>query len=373
MGPSLQDTGTPSELDSIVQPGHLVFEYEFPPEMQGTLTKTGVSLSDGAYADVYKGYWTQNGKPKVIVAIKCIRRIGVGENQRFMTVRHISGARFEAYSIFKQRIKRETVIWQAAEHRNIVPFLGYQIINHTPMLVSPWYDNGDLSTYITNHPELEAIKRLQLVSAMRSGEYVEAVTSDQLLQLRDAARGLAHLHGLNPPIAHGDMKPENIIVMDNLEAALCDFGVSRVIRKATGLTTSGTNRGTAGYQSKEVIDELPLTTMADVFAFGGVGLAVLSGKRPFWKMQASTMISVAIYSDEVPQPEDHPEIPASDPLWNLFNKCWKPIPEERPTMAAVLDEVRAEGWLHFAFAKIVTHILSQLEKEIQLRSASQVL
>lgn len=87
MGPSLQDIDTPSELDSIVQPGHLVLEYEFPPEMQGTLTTTGVSLSDGAYADVYKGTWTQKGKPEVIVAIKCIRRIAVGEDQRFMTVR----------------------------------------------------------------------------------------------------------------------------------------------------------------------------------------------------------------------------------------------------------------------------------------------
>lgn len=154
------------------------------------------------------------------------------------------------------------------------------------------------------------------------------------------------------------------MVMDNLEAGLCDFGVSRVILKLgkrTGLTTSGTNRGTAGYQSKEVIDELPLTTMCDVFAFGGVGLAVgasaillsfsiiddciqaLSGKRPFWRMQAASAIAVAIYSDVVPQPEDHPEIPASDPLWNLFNRCWKPIPEERPTMAEVLGEVGPSG------------------------------
>lgn len=101
--------------------------------------------------------------------------------------------------------------------------------------------------------------------------------------MRDAARGLAHLHSLEPPIAHGDVKPENIIVMDTFEAAFCDFGVSRVVVELdtrTGLTTSGANRGTAGYQSKEVIEDLPLTTMCDVFAFGGVALAVGPLRHP---------------------------------------------------------------------------------------------
>lgn len=87
---------------------------------------------------------------------------------------------------------------------------------------------------------------------------------------------MAYLHGLLPPIAHGDLKPENIIITDKLRPALCDIGESRVIMDhSTGFTTAAAAKGTICYQAKELIMGQSLPTIeSDMYAMGGVILEV---------------------------------------------------------------------------------------------------
>lgn len=104
-------------------------------------------------------------------------------------------------------------------------------------------------------------------------------------QLRDVACGLAHIHSLKPAIAHGNIKPENVIVKNDLQAALCDFGVSRIFEGIAGVsdsTITGDVTGrTAGYQAKELLQENAPSASApgDVYALGGLILAVRSSLR----------------------------------------------------------------------------------------------
>ncbi|KIO21929.1 hypothetical protein M407DRAFT_79786, partial [Tulasnella calospora MUT 4182] len=154
------------------------------------------------------------------------------------------------------RIIRETSIWMRSKHPNILPFLGYQVIDGEPRLVSRWMNNGSLDTYLKTHSKISDV--------------------DKLILLQQAAEGLAYLHASVPPIAHGDLKPENILITDELTAALCDMGVSRVILDGhTGLTTSGSAAGSAGFQAKELIMGESLSTVkSDIYAIGGVILEV---------------------------------------------------------------------------------------------------
>lgn len=95
-------------------------------------------------------------------------------------------------------------------------------------------------------------------------------------KLCGAGRGLAHLHSLRPPICHGDIKPQNIILGDNMEALICDFGISRIIADpgVTEMTTYGAATGTAGFGAKEILEGSGPTEKGDVYAFGGLILAV---------------------------------------------------------------------------------------------------
>ncbi|KIO15467.1 hypothetical protein M407DRAFT_47230, partial [Tulasnella calospora MUT 4182] len=42
---------------------------------------------------------------------------------------------------------------------------------------------------------------------------------------------------------------------------------------------------------------------------------------------------------QLPNPEDHPDLPASDPLWGLIHRCWDRTPAARPTITEIRQEV----------------------------------
>ncbi|KAG9019710.1 hypothetical protein FRB90_010980 [Tulasnella sp. 427] len=299
---------TASEEASIVQPGAPA--YALPDPLKGIVTKIK-RIGGGAYGNVYQGVWTLPGKEPIPVAIKCIREAHLdSEND--------PKARRDR---FERRIRRETVIWQSANHQNILPFYGYQIVETEPMLVSPWCNHGSLSSYISENPSLTDVNKIKLI--------------------KDAACGLAYLHSLQPPIIHGDIKPDNVIITDDIVASLCDFGISRVMTSLgthTGLTTSGQGAGTAGFQAKELFDEdSSPTEKSDVYAFGGLILAkTMSGKPPFYRKTTAAAIILAIHGNKTATPADHPGLPEGDSLWNLLHTTWHSVPANRPSMAQVL-------------------------------------
>lgn len=55
------------------------------------------------------------------------------------------------------------LIWRAASHRNVVQFLGYQMIKEVPWLVSPWVDKKSLVDYM-RAVQVSRAKKLKLVS-----------------------------------------------------------------------------------------------------------------------------------------------------------------------------------------------------------------
>lgn len=79
------------------------------------------------------------------------------------------------FSFYWTQIKREVTIWQAAVHENILPFIGYQIVDGDAMLVSPWCENGNLGRFIRIHPDLSDVTKLRLVSLrLRENQGAEA-------------------------------------------------------------------------------------------------------------------------------------------------------------------------------------------------------
>lgn len=75
---------------------------------------------------------------------------------------------------------------------------------------------------------------------------------------------------------HGDIKPDNMLVNDSQEAAICDFGLARIIQEMqTGFTTTAQGQGGKGYLDPELLDcEEKKTTHSDVYRFGGLVLYV---------------------------------------------------------------------------------------------------
>ncbi|KAH7834409.1 hypothetical protein Vadar_015674 [Vaccinium darrowii] len=95
-----------------------------------------------------------------------------------------------------------------------------------------------------------------------------------------AARGLSYLHqSCEPHILHRDIKSSNILLDENFEAHLADFGLARLILPYdTHVTTDLV--GTLGYIPPEYGQASVATDKGDVYSFGVVLLELLTGKRP---------------------------------------------------------------------------------------------
>ncbi|KIO32693.1 hypothetical protein M407DRAFT_66410, partial [Tulasnella calospora MUT 4182] len=217
-------------------------------------------------------------------------------------------------------IKREVFVWSQTKHPNLHPLLGYRS-RPQPRLISPWCSRGNLMDYLRENPGLSRRDKLRLIY--------------------QTACGLDHLHSQTPPICHADIKPENVLVNDRLEAALSDFGLSLVLEglgAPSGFTTTERVKGTLNYMAGELFEGEKANRESDVYAFGGLILTVMSGKAPFTGLREPIIIRRVI-QDQPPKQEDHPELPLWDPLWSLLRCCWHQNPGLRPTMQGVLAEV----------------------------------
>ncbi|KAG8923744.1 hypothetical protein FRC01_012400 [Tulasnella sp. 417] len=295
--------------DSVLHSG--VQLNELPPPLEGKLDPKEI-IACGGYSEVRRGTLTRRDDECIPVAIK------------YLKPRNSSGGGPLSKEGFETRIRRETMIWNRAQHDNTLQFIGFQIVEGTPMLVSPWCENGNLMVYTERHPELTRWDKLKL--------------------LCDAARGLEHLHCLKPPIIHGDIKPDNVMITSELRAVLADFGISSLmvdLEVGTGLTTTSGAGGPARYRAIELLtaDRARPTGKSDVYSFGMLILATMTGRSPFWKIQNDAVIVLAVADGITPKPEDHSELPPADSLWGLMRRCWNPDPTQRPCMKEIIGEV----------------------------------
>ncbi|KAG9038147.1 hypothetical protein FRB95_002587 [Tulasnella sp. JGI-2019a] len=263
----------------------------------------------GVYADVWRGRWVPPGGHEISVAIKCLRCVEMS-NQSSQTP-EAQAARLDV------RLRREVTAWEKHSHPNIAPLLGYRSGDKS-LLITHFYKNGNLGTYLLANPDAP---RLKLIVGV--------------------ANGLLYLHSLNPAVVHGDIKPDNMLVNDAGEAAFCDFGLARIQEPRTGLTTSAHGQGGKGYLAPELLDGEGKTKASDVFAFGGLILHAVSGLGPFHNV-SSHKASLAVSTGRVPSKDQHPVINPRATIWDLMMRCWTKDPAGRPDMREVYSMLLEE-------------------------------
>ncbi|KAF2906506.1 hypothetical protein DAI22_12g022900 [Oryza sativa Japonica Group] len=96
------------------------------------------------------------------------------------------------------------------------------------------------------------------------------------------AKGLAYLHHeCLEWVIHCNLKPENILLDENLEPKIADFGLAKLLSRSGSKQNVSRARGTIGYIAPEWISGLPITAKVDVYSYGVVLLELVSGKRVF--------------------------------------------------------------------------------------------
>jgi WD40 repeat protein/DNA-binding CsgD family transcriptional regulator/tRNA A-37 threonylcarbamoyl transferase component Bud32 len=176
---------------------------------------------------------------------------------------------------FIRRFEVEAQLIARLEHLHIVPLYDYWRDPDGGYLVMRYLRGGSLKTWIAQ-------------GALDPGEVLRLV--EQIAQ----ALAVAHRHG----VVHRDIKPSNILLDEERNAYLADFGIAKVLggeQSVEGL------RGTLDYISPEQIRSQPVTAQTDVYALGIALYEMLTGTQPF--SPASTPAELLRKHLEVPVPD----------------------------------------------------------------------
>jgi WD40 repeat protein/serine/threonine protein kinase len=160
---------------------------------------------------------------------------------------------------FIRRFETEAQLIARLEHLHIVPLYDYWREPGGAYLVMRWLRGGNLRDALANGPfGLEAV----------------ALFLDQVA----SALTMAHHNG----IVHRDLKPANILLDEDGNAYLSDFGIAKDTGKIEGtLTGTGMVLGSPDYLSPEQARSEPVTPQTDIYSLGVMLYEVLTGQHPF--------------------------------------------------------------------------------------------
>ncbi|KAL9157998.1 hypothetical protein ABFS82_08G039600 [Erythranthe guttata] len=194
-------------------------------------------LGEGGFGCVYKGI-LKEGR---IVAVKQLK-VGGGQGER--------------------EFRAEVEIISRIHHRHLVSLVGYCIAESQRLLVYDYAPNNTLHHHL--HSEGNVMDWASRVKVAAG-----------------AARGLAYLHeDCQPRIIHRDIKSTNILLDNNFEALVADFGLAKLVELDLHTHVSTRVMGTFGYLSPEYASTGKLTEKSDVFSFGVVLLELITGRKP---------------------------------------------------------------------------------------------
>lgn len=158
---------------------------------------------------------------------------------------------------FRRRFQTESQAIAKLSHPNIVGVYDVSRTDHVEYIVMELVDGITLKQYLQDHGPLDAVQAV-----------------DFSLQI---ARALAHAHGKG--IVHRDIKPQNILVVNDGVIKVADFGIANLQSEVPDVENEAI--GSVHYISPEQARGLPVDGRSDIYSLGIVMYEMLSGKLPF--------------------------------------------------------------------------------------------
>ena len=226
--------------------------------------------------------------------------------------------RFSADPGFVERFRREAQSAASLQHPNVVGVYDRGSWDGTYYIAMEYLPGRSLKQLIRDEAPLDPLRAIDIT-----------------IQILKAAR-FAHRRG----VIHRDLKPHNVIIDENDQAKVTDFGIARA--GASDMTETGSIMGTAQYLSPEQAQGHAVSETSDLYSVGIVLYEMLTGRVPF---DADSAVTIALkhVSEGPPQPRRiNPSIPDSleqAVLWSL-NKNPSDRPVDADQFIAVLEQVR---------------------------------
>ncbi|KZV43706.1 putative leucine-rich repeat receptor-like protein kinase-like [Dorcoceras hygrometricum] len=228
--------------------------------------------------------------------------------------------------------KTEIELLSRIHHKNVVSLVGFCYEQGEQMLIYEYISNGTLRDSLSG----------------KSGFWLD--WNKRLRIALDAARGLSYLHELaDPPIIHRDVKSTNILLDDNLNAKVADFGLSKLLGDNGKSYVTTQVKGTLGYMDPEYYMTQQLTEKSDVYSFGVVLLELVTARPPIQHgKHIVRLVQEAMGNqrelqniDQVIDPnlESATKLSGLQKFLDMAMSCVKESATDRPTMGEVVREI----------------------------------
>lgn len=214
----------------------------------------------------------------------------------------------------EQRFREEYMIVFNCHHTNLIHPTHFSIFQGVPYLVLPYCRFGSSERLIGR-------------------EIDEAEIWKYIL---DVSSGLSYLHALQPPIIHQDIKPGNILIDDNNNFAITDFGISSKRGGQHGYYEEG-NSGTMAYMAPERFEEeVELCPESDIWAVGATLYEILTGNVPFGEEGGWIQLQDTTVTPVMPN--------VSADIQRLIHACLNKDKALRPTAAQLMESAKAKQY-----------------------------
>ncbi|KAB2597436.1 LRR receptor-like serine/threonine-protein kinase [Pyrus ussuriensis x Pyrus communis] len=273
-------------------------------------------LGQGGFGKVYKGVLSDNTK----VAVKRLTDYeSPGGDAAF---------------------QREVEMISVAVHRNLLRLIGFCTTPTERLLVYPFMQN------------LSVAYRLREI---KPGEPVLDWSTRKQVAL-GTARGLEYLHEhCNPKIIHRDVKAANVLLDEDFEAVVGDFGLAKLVDvRRTNVTTQV--RGTMGHIAPEYLSTGKSSERTDVFGYGIMLLELVTGQRAidFSRLEEEDDVLLLDHVKKLEREKrldaivdsnlnDGYNIQEVEMMIKVALLCTQGSPEERPLMSEVVRMLEGEG------------------------------
>ncbi|XP_022635481.1 G-type lectin S-receptor-like serine/threonine-protein kinase At1g11300 [Vigna radiata var. radiata] len=309
----LKETGNKvfEELSRVKLQELLLFDFEKLATATNNFHQSN-KLGQGGFGPVYMGK-LQDGQE---IAVKRLSRASGQGLEEFMN---------------------EVIVISKLQHRNLVRLLGCCIEGDEKMLLYEYMPNKSLDVFIFDpkkHKLLDWRKRCSIIEGI--------------------ARGLLYLHrDSRLKIIHRDLKASNILLDDELNPKISDFGMARIFGRTEDHANTNRIVGTYGYISPEYAMQGLFSEKSDVFSFGVLLLEIVSGRRntSFYDDEHSLTLlgftwaqwkegnMLSLVDSEIYDPNDHEDMLR---VIHIGLLCVQELASDRPTMATVVSMLNSD-------------------------------